>query len=84
MRKNFKAAPRKPLPKIWVEPIDWQCPRDPHTKRRLPAKGGLVPDNTFWNRRIRHKEVKKAKAPTAPRKPRAQPQPAPKTTISEE
>lgn len=26
--------------------------RDPHTKQPLPAEGGEVPDNNFWNRRL--------------------------------
>ncbi len=26
--------------------------RDPHTKVPLPAEGGEVPDNNFWNRRL--------------------------------
>ncbi len=39
--------------------------RDPHTKRQLPADGGDVPDNTFWNRRILDGDVVRIGA-TAP------------------
>lgn len=31
--------------------------RDPVTRMPLPAEGGEVPDNTFWRRRLRDKEV---------------------------
>lgn len=31
--------------------------RDPHTKRPLPAEGGDVPDNSYWNRRLLAGEV---------------------------
>lgn len=31
--------------------------RDPHTKRVLPADGGDVPDDNFWNRRLLSGEV---------------------------
>lgn len=31
--------------------------RDPHTRRRLPAAGGHVPDNTYWRRRLREGDV---------------------------
>lgn len=35
-----------------VKPVDPNAiVRDPHTKRALPADGGEVPDNVFWNRR---------------------------------
>lgn len=31
--------------------------RDPHTKQPLPAEGGEVPDDNFWNRRLRDGSV---------------------------
>lgn len=36
-----------------VKPVDPNAViRDPHTKVPLPAEGGEVPDNNFWNRRL--------------------------------
>ncbi len=30
---------------------------DPDTKRIVPAEGGEVPDNLYWHRRLRDKDV---------------------------
>ena len=41
-----------------VKPVDPNAViRDPVTKMRLPAEGGDVPDNIFWQRRLRDKSV---------------------------
>jgi len=32
--------------------------RDPVTKRQLPAKGGEVPDSSFWIRRLQASEIR--------------------------
>ena len=31
--------------------------RDPRSKRPLPENGGMVPDNSFWRRRLRSGDV---------------------------
>lgn len=42
-----------------VKPIDPSAViRDPRTLRALPAKGGPVPDDVFWNRRLIAEEVR--------------------------
>lgn len=46
-----------------VKPVDPNAViRDPVTKMRLPAEGGDVPDNLFWQRRLRDKSVVRAEA----------------------
>lgn len=50
-----------------VKPVDPSAViRDPHTKQRLPAEGGDVPENTFWLRRLRAGEVVRIDAPGQP------------------
>lgn len=36
--------------------------RDPVTRQPLPAKGGIVPDNVYWTRRLLAGEVEPAEA----------------------
>ena len=91
MRKGFKPTPHKPLPKIYVVPTKaGEGPRDPSSRAKLPDAGAWVPDDNFWNRRLRFKEVKRATPPkpqTAPKVERTRapkPKTAPKITSSEE
>lgn len=88
MRKPFKAAPPKPLPKIYVKPaVAGQGPRDDVTHIKLPDEGAWVEDNSWWNRRLLHKDCVRATPPGA--QPKAKPAPAktkptPKKLSSEE
>ena len=53
-----------------VKPVDPNAViRDPHTKRPLPAEGGEVPDNVFWNRRLIAGEVVRVDATPTGREP---------------
>lgn len=50
-----------------VKPVDPNAViRDPHTKQPLPAEGGEVPDNSFWNRRLVAGEVVLLDEPAPP------------------
>ncbi len=50
-----------------VKPVDPTAViRDPHTKQVLPAEGGDVPENTFWLRRLRAREVVRVEAAPMP------------------
>lgn len=49
-----------------VKPVDPNAKiRDPHTMRPLPAEGGDVPDDNFWNRRLIEGDVVRIEAPLA-------------------
>lgn len=53
---------------LFLKPtIDGAVIRDPRTMAKLPAAGGRVPNNTFWQRRLMAKEVEKATPPKAPK-----------------
>ncbi|HSR78761.1 MAG TPA: DUF2635 domain-containing protein [Xanthobacteraceae bacterium] len=52
-----------------VKPAPQRMVRDPLTNQLLPEDGREVPDNQFWRRRIRDRDVvivTAAPAPTAP------------------
>ncbi len=83
MNKGFKPTPHKPLPKIYVVPAKaGEGPRD-QSRTKLPDEGGWVPDDSFWNRRLRFKEVVRG-TPEKATKPARKPQPTPKKLSSEE
>ena len=39
--------------------------RDPANGRIVPAEGAAVPDNSYWRRRLKDRDVIEAKRPTA-------------------
>lgn len=78
MNKGFKPAKPKPLPKIYVVPVKaGEGPRDPRSRAKLPEEGAWVPDNSFWNRRLRFKEVERDTPPKGTEaEPATEPEPA--------
>ena len=42
---------------MYVIPTKGFTVRDPITKRTLPPEGAEVPDNVFWRRRLRDRDV---------------------------
>lgn len=64
-----------------VKPVDPNAViRDPHTRRPLPAEGGDVPDDNFWNRRLLAGEVVRIDTPSKLAKPAGNEPVAPLTT----
>jgi len=53
--------------KIYLIPAEGHRVRDPAGpgKTLLPEEGKLVPESTYWLRRLKEKSVKKGKAPKA-------------------
>lgn len=51
---------------MFVKPNDGLSVRDPVKGIPLPKEGAEVPDNTFWQRRLRDNDVVLAKKPSVP------------------
>lgn len=52
-----------------VKPAEGLLVRDPVTREALPAKGGTVPRNAYWLRRLRDGDVIDAAPPAKESKP---------------
>ncbi|WP_218831626.1 DUF2635 domain-containing protein [Pseudomonas fragi] len=52
------------MTRIYVKPAVGRAAPDPEKGYQLlPAAGGLVPDNAYWQRRLKDKDVIQSEAP---------------------
>jgi len=50
--------------RIYVKPAEGRAAPDPEKDYQLlPEEGGLVPNNAYWQRRLKDEDVIKTKAP---------------------
>jgi len=53
--------------RIHVKPAEGRAAPDPDNGYKLlPVEGGFVPDNAYWQRRLKDQDVIKVEAPEAP------------------
>ena len=52
------------MTRIYVKPADGRAAPDPEKDYQLlPKEGGLVPNNAYWQRRVKDEDVVKTEAP---------------------
>lgn len=52
------------MTRIYVKPAEGRAAPDPEKDYQLlPKEGGLVPNNAYWQRRLKDEDVIKSKAP---------------------
>lgn len=55
------------MTRIYVKPAEGRAAPDPDNGYTLlPAKGGFVPDNAYWQRRLKDQDVIKSEGPDEP------------------
>lgn len=55
------------MTRIYVKPAEGRAVPDPDNGYQLlPKNGGPVPDNAYWQRRLKDKDVIKSEAPDEP------------------
>lgn len=55
------------MTRLHVKPAEGRAAPDPDNNYALlPAKGGLVPDNAYWQRRLKDQDVIMIEAPDEP------------------
>ena len=55
------------MTRLHVKPAEGRAAPDPDNNYALlPAEGGLVPDNAYWQRRLKDQDVIKVEAPAEP------------------
>ena len=55
------------MTRIYVKPAEGRAAPDPEKGYQLlPAAGGLVPNNAYWQRRLKDEDVIKSEGPVEP------------------
>ncbi|WP_338135718.1 DUF2635 domain-containing protein [Pseudomonas fragi] len=55
------------MTRIYVKPAEGRAAPDPEKGYQLlPAAGGLVPNNAYWQRRLKDEDVIKSEVPVEP------------------
>ena len=55
------------MTRIYVKPAEGRAAPDPEKGYQLlPAAGGLVPNNAYWQRRLKDEDVIKSEVPEEP------------------